>query len=164
MATIARHRDGVRTGSAPMPTGVVIASYRTYADAQRAVDYLSDNKFPVENLTIVGNDVHIVEIVTGRLTWAKVLLGGAATGAWTGLFIGLLIGLFAGSPASWVAIIIGAVLIGAVWGMVLSAVGYAATGGKRDFSSIPGLSATQFDIVADPTVADRAREVLTAMR
>jgi uncharacterized membrane protein len=147
-----------------MPTGVVIASYRTYADAQRAVDYLSDNKFPVENLTIVGNDVHIVEIVTGRLTWAKVLLGGAATGAWTGLFIGLLIGLFAGSPASWVAIIIGAVLIGAVWGMVLAAVGYAATGGKRDFSSIPGLSATQFDIVADPTVADRAREVLTAMR
>jgi hypothetical protein len=47
---------------------------------------------------------------------------------------------------------------------VLAAVGYAATGGKRDFSSIPGLSATQFDIVADPTVADRAREVLTAMR
>ena len=32
----------------------LVASYRTYAEAQRAVDFLSDQRFPVERLSIVG--------------------------------------------------------------------------------------------------------------
>jgi hypothetical protein len=165
MATITRHRgEHAPNGTAPMPTGVVIASYDNYAQAQRAVDYLSDNAFPVEKLTIVGNDLHLVEVVTGRLTWAKVALGGAASGAWIGLFVGLLIGLFARNAASWLASLLGGVLLGVVWGTVLAVVAYAGTRGQRDFSSIPALSATQFDIVATLDVADRAREALTALR
>ena len=61
------------------------------------MDYLSDQEFPVEQVTIVGVDLMQVERVTGRLTWPKVLGGGALTGAWLGLFIGLVLGFF--SPA-----------------------------------------------------------------
>ena len=35
-------------------------------------------------VTIVGVDLMQVERVTGRLTWPKVLGGGAVTGAWEG--------------------------------------------------------------------------------
>ena len=44
--------------------------------AQKAVDYLSDQQFPVQQVTIVGVDLMQVERVTSRLTWPKVLGGG----------------------------------------------------------------------------------------
>ena len=34
--------------------------------AQKAVDYLADNEFPVENCLIVGTDLKQMERVTGR--------------------------------------------------------------------------------------------------
>mgnify|MGYP006111902719 CR=1 FL=1 len=37
-----------------------------YADAQKAVDFLSDEHFPVENIAIVGTELRQVERVTGR--------------------------------------------------------------------------------------------------
>src|SRR6476619_6990818 len=89
-------------GPAPLPTppkGRPIGSYPTYAEAQRAVDYLSDQEFPVQQGTIVGVDLMQVERVTGRLTWPKVLVGGVLTGAWLGLFIGLVLKVFSNSWA-----------------------------------------------------------------
>jgi uncharacterized membrane protein len=73
---------------------VVIASYPNYADAQRAVDYLSDRKFPVQALSIVGTDLRIQENVRGRPSWGSVLMAGAAGGAWWGIFVGLLMAIF----------------------------------------------------------------------
>jgi hypothetical protein len=55
----------------PRPSGLTIGTYDTYREAQRAVDYLSDEKFPVEHTTIVGNNLRQVEKITGRLTWAR---------------------------------------------------------------------------------------------
>src|SRR6202171_2778103 len=91
-----------RRGPVGLPTppkGWPIGSYPTYAEAQRAVDYLSDHEFPVQQVTIVGVDLMQVERVTGRLTWPKVLGGGAVTGAWLGLFIGLVLGF--SNPNPW---------------------------------------------------------------
>lgn len=68
-----------RGGLAGLPTppnGWPIGSYPTYAEAQRAVDHLSDQEFPVQQVTIVGVDLMQVERVTGRLTWPRVLGGG----------------------------------------------------------------------------------------
>ena len=76
--------------------GEVLASYQTYEQAQRAVDYLSDEKFPVQNVAIVGTDLRMVERVTGRLSYPRVALAGAASGAYLGLFVGLLLSLFGG--------------------------------------------------------------------
>ena len=59
------------SASVSMPLGgVQVGSYDSYEQAQAAVDYLSDEKFAVENVTIIGTDLRMIETVTGRLTRA----------------------------------------------------------------------------------------------
>lgn len=122
--------------------------YDNYADAQKAVDFLSDNEFPVQNCLIVGTELRQVERVTGRLTWGRVLMGGAASGAWLGLFIGLLLGLFA-KDSAWLPTVLGGVAIGIVFGIVSGAIGYAATRGQRDFSSVQKVVATKHEVLVE---------------
>ena len=122
-------RRGVPSLPTP-PKGWPVGSYPTYAEAQRAVDYLSDQQFPVEQVTIVGVDLMQVERVTGRLSWPKVLGGGVLSGAWLGLFIGLVLGFF--SPNPWGALITGLVA-GVFFGLITSAVPYAMARGVLFF-------------------------------
>ena len=136
-----------------------IGSYPTYAEAQRAVDRLSDASFAVENVQIVGRDLRLVERVTGRLTKGRAAEAGAASGAWLGLFIGLLIGLFAKGSA-WLWLVVGAVVIGAFWGAVLGFAAHWATRGTRDFSSVGGIEADHYDVMA---VEGRAAEAQTIL-
>jgi hypothetical protein len=140
----------------------VVASYATYAEAQRAVDALSDAGFPVESVDIVGHDVRLVERVTGRLTNARAAGAGAASGAWFGLFIGLLVGLFTTGP-EWIGLMLGGLLIGAIWGAVFGFVAHWLTRGQRDFSSVSSLVADRYDVTAPPTQAERARELLRSL-
>ena len=107
--------------------GVQVGSFDSYEQAQSAVDYLSDQKFPVENVTIIGSDLRQVERVTGRLTWGRVLAAGAAGGAWWGLFVGLLLGIFAVEPGAWIGSVVTGLLIGLLFGALFGALGYAAT-------------------------------------
>src|ERR671938_2141598 len=86
--------QGQMPGLPTPPTGWPVGSYATYAEAQRAVDYLADREFTVGDVTIVGVDLMLVERVLGRLTWGRVLLSGGASGAWFGLFVGVLLSLF----------------------------------------------------------------------
>src|SRR3954452_1212676 len=67
----------------------VIASFDDYADAEFAVDYLSDRGFPVERTAIIGRDLKLVEQVTGRLDNGRAALRGAVTGALVGWIFGL---------------------------------------------------------------------------
>src|SRR3954464_8974038 len=76
---------------------VTVASYPDYASAQRAVDFLSDEKFPVERTAIVGTNLRLGGNVLGRLTTGRSAMAGAASGAWFGLFIGFLFGIFSSS-------------------------------------------------------------------
>jgi hypothetical protein len=39
----------------------VVASFATYTEAQRAVDYLSDQRFPVEHVAIIAEGLRFVE-------------------------------------------------------------------------------------------------------
>ncbi|MBO0679626.1 magnesium transporter [Mycolicibacterium sp. S2-37] len=155
--------SGVRPGAAPLPTpprGWPIGSYPTYAEAQRAVDYLSDQEFPVQQVTIVGVDLMQVERVTGRLTWPKVLGGGVLTGAWLGLFIGLILGFF--SPNPWSALLTG-LIAGVFFGLITSAIPYAMARGTRDFSSTMQLVAGRYDVLCDPSSAERGRDLLARL-
>ena len=45
-----------------------LGTFEKYEEAQKAVDTLSDNEFPVQNCLIVGTDLKQVERITGRLT------------------------------------------------------------------------------------------------
>lgn len=141
------------------PTGWPVGSYATYAEAQRAVDHLADADFPVRDVTIVGVDLMLVERVIGRLTWGRVLISGAASGAWTGLFVGLLLSLFSSTATPFEPILAG-LAIGVLFGIVLAAVGYGATRGRRDFTSSSQMVAGRYDVLCQPRNAEKAREML----
>src|ERR1700741_4743576 len=152
-----------RRGGPPLPTppkGWPIGSYPTYAEAQHAVDFLSDQQFPVHQVTIVGVDLMQVERVTGRLTWPKVLGGGVITGAWLGIFIGLVLGLI--TTNTWGALATG-VIAGVFFGLITSAVPYAMARGTRDFSSTMQLVAGRYDVLCDPQNAEKARDLLARL-
>lgn len=136
-----------------------VASYPTYEQAQEAVDRLSDDKFPVENLDIVGSDLRLVERVTGRLTKGGAAMAGLASGAWFGLMIGLVIGLFT-TGTNWFGVVLGGIAIGAAWGAVFGYAGHAATRGRRDFSSTKSLVAMKYDVIARDGKAEAAKEGL----
>jgi ABC-type multidrug transport system permease subunit len=144
-------------------SGVSIGSFSSYADAQRAVDYLSDNGFPVEHLTIVGSDLKQVEKVVGRMTKWKAALAGAGTGAWFGGLVGLLLSLFADSGTEILVIIAWALLYGAVFGAVWGFIAHLFTFGQRDFATIAATVASRFDVYSTPEHADRALEMLRGM-
>lgn len=146
----------------PRPVGWPVGSFETYAEAQRAVDALSDREFSVEDLTIVGVDLMQVENVTGRLTWPRVLGGGALSGAWLGIFIGLIFALFAAPGFAW-GIFLWSLVIGAIFGMIFAAVGYAFSGGKRDFSSMTTIVAGRYDVLCDPNTAPQARDFIAEL-
>ena len=148
---------GPQTG----PPTVTIGSYPDYPSAQRVVDYLADNRFPVERTSIVGTNLTLVETVLGRMTTGRAALVGAGTGAWFGLFIGLLFGIF--TAGSWVAVILVGLVIGAIWGAVFGAVAHAMTGGQRDFTSASSLRAGQYAVTVDADLADQARQLLGRM-
>jgi hypothetical protein len=141
---------------APSPGGLHrLVSFTDYLDAQRLVDQMSDDGFPVEHVRIVGDGVRTVEQVTGRMTRGRAALMGAAGGAWLGLFIGLLFGLFAVGPA-WLWVLLVSLLIGAVWGALFGFLAHWSTRGQRDFASIMTLQAQRYDVYVDAAHASQA--------
>ncbi len=156
-------RGAAQRGGPGLPTppkGWPVGSYPTYAEAQRAVDHLSDQEFPVEQVTIVGVDLMQVERVTGRLSWPKVLGGGVLSGAWLGLFIGLVLGAFSKNLPSALAL---GLIAGVFFGLITSSVPYAMARGTRDFSSTLQLVAGRYDVLCDPQSAEKARDLLARL-
>src|SRR4051812_17966109 len=117
-------RPGLTLPSLTLQYPRSLGVYDDYADAQRAVDYLSDNEFPVQNCMIVGTELKQIERITGRLTYGRAALAGIASGAWMGLFIGLLFGLFADDNA-FLGVVAACIGIGIVFGVVTGIAGYA---------------------------------------
>lgn len=138
-----------------------LAVYDDYAKAQKTVDFLSDAEFPVEHLMIVGTDLKRIERVTGRLTWSKIAVGGILSGLWLGIFIGLIFALF--TDESTLSVLLSTALMGATFGLVWALIGYAATRGQRDFSSVTQVVATKYEVLVEHKHAARAREVLAGL-
>ena len=144
--------DGRSDTTSPTPFDpadgqIVVASYPTYAQAERAVDYLSDERFPVQRAAIIGRGLSSYERITGRLTTWRAAAQSAASGAVLGALFGWLFGLF-----DWVNPVISGLLLalyglifGAVAGGLLGLLGHALTGGRRDFSSVAGMRAESYD-------------------
>ena len=142
----------------PQSVGV----YGGYPQAQAAVDFLADSKFPVENLAIVGTDLKSVERVTGRRNWGTVLLTGLQSGLSTGLMVAFIL-WFLQPQMNPLMLLPGALLIGIVIGIVFAAIGYAASRGKRDFNSISQTVAAKYEVLCEHKVAGQARELLASM-
>ncbi|MGM9472159.1 general stress protein [Pseudarthrobacter sp. YS3] len=141
-----------------VPAGDTVGSYTSYLDAQKAVDYLADQQFPVHMVSIVGNELKMVERVTGRLSYPRVALSGALSGMWFGLFVGVMLSFFAPSPGYFS--ILASVLMGAAFFMLFGIVTYAMQRGKRDFTSTSQVVATNYDVVVSMEAAHEARRLL----
>jgi hypothetical protein len=138
-----------------------LAVYDDYAAAQKAVDFLSDKEFPVQNCMIVGTDLKQVERITGRITTGKVAAGGLLSGVWLGIFVGIIFALF--DSGSTLATVITTALFGALFGMIWALVGYAATRGQRDFSSVRVVVATRYEVLVEHKLLLRAQELLAQL-
>ena len=139
-----------------------VGIFNTYADAQKAVDYLSDQKFEVQNLAIVGTDLKSVERVLGRRNWGTVINQGVMSGISTGLLVALVMLIFA-PPASFLALLLVSLVIGIVLGIGFAAAAYALSRGQRDFTSITQTVATKYEVLCEHKVAAQAREMLQGM-
>jgi hypothetical protein len=151
-----------RPDHGPDTARVEVAAYPTYWEAERAVDWLSDNKFPVEHAAIVGRGLHTVEQVTGRLTYGGAALRGALTGALVGLLIGWLFAVFAwfDPDIAWGWLIVDGLWFGALVGATFGLVQHAVLGGRRDFASVGMMRADSYAVMVDTEVADEAKKLL----
>jgi hypothetical protein len=121
-----------------------VASYSNYAAAAEAVNYLAENKFPVERVSLVGRGVTLVEEVTGRAGYLDAALRGALAGGVTGALIGWLFGFW----------------FGALVGLLMGLLSRAVSAGSREFTSVDRLGAERYDLVVDEEVADEAKRLL----
>ncbi|WP_130178204.1 general stress protein [Cryobacterium sp. SO1] len=142
-----------------LPKGEVVATYETYNEAQLAVDVLAKADFPVKQLSILGNDLKTVERVTGKLTWSRVALAGAASGAWLGVFFGLLFFIFSPDGAG-LPFVFAAVLMGAGFGMLFGLVSYAVNRRRKDFTSTMQVIAGNYQVIVNVELLNKARNLL----
>jgi hypothetical protein len=154
-------RSRIPIGGLILDYPMSLGTYDKYEDAQKAIDYLSDNAFAVENCMIVGTDLRQVERVTGRLTRGRVAGAGALSGMWLGLFVGLMFALFDPKSTTWA--ILATVAVGAMFGVVWALLGYAATKGRRDFTSVSQVVATRYEVLVEHKLAQAGRELLAKM-
>ena len=132
-----------------------VASYPSYADAERAVDRLADLDFPVERVAIIGQDLETVEQVTGKLDYPTVAWRGAVSGAVPGALLG-----WADPLVSALLLALYGLLIGAVIGAIIAMILYALQGGRRDFASVTVMRPRRYEVVVDDDVADQAVRLL----
>jgi hypothetical protein len=144
-----------------LPKGEAISTYDHYVDAMQAVDRLARANFPVNAVSILGNDVRSVERVTGKLSYGRVALMGALSGAYLGLFLGLLLFLFQPENEGIGGLFIAAIVIGAGFGMLFGVLSYAMNRNRRDFSSVMQFVATRYDLITAPELVHEARRILS---
>ena len=152
----------LRQVEAGLTQKTTVATYDDYAQAERAVDFRSDQGFPVEHVAIVGSGLRTVEQVAGRLTTGRAALAGASQGAMIGLLFGLLFGLFFDGPEFFGVVLYGLGL-GAVFGAVLGAVGQAAQRGRRDFASFRTMQAASYEVQVTHEHSARAKQLLAEL-
>lgn len=156
-----------RSTSVPPPAlvggQVVVGSYGTYAAAERALDHLSGQRFPVRRMAVIGRGLSSFKQVAGRLTAARAAGRSALSSTVLGALLGWLLGLF-----NWVDPVVpgpllalyGAIL-GAVAGGLLGLLDHALTGGLVR-PPVAGVRADSYDVLVETPAAAEARRILTA--
>jgi Heat induced stress protein YflT domain len=139
-----------------------IASYTDYRDAERAVDWLSDQGFAVERGAIIGTGLRSVEQVTGRMTVGRGALAGAGEGALIGALIALLFGLFFSGP-DFGELLLYSLVVGASFGAITGAIIQAIAGDGRNFASTMSVATDHYEVQVDEDVAADAKRILAAM-
>jgi hypothetical protein len=153
------------TKATPVETSArrrTIASYTDYQDAERAVDWLSDQGFAVERGAIIGTGLRSVEQVTGRMTIGRGALVGAGEGALIGALIALLFGLFFSGP-DFGELLLYSLVVGASFGAITGAIVQAIAGNERNFASTMSVATDHYEVQVDEDAAAEATQILNAM-
>lgn len=148
------------TPAASSSARTTVATYGTYREAERAVDFLSDKGFPVQRAAIVGTGLQTVEQIAGRLTTGRAALIGATQGAMIGLLFALLFGLFLTADSAFFGVLVYGLVVGALFGALFGAIAQAMQGGRRDFTSVQGMTAEQYELQVDHEVSAEAKQLL----
>jgi hypothetical protein len=149
---------------APSVARRTVTSVTSYQAAERAVDWLSDEGFPVERVSIVGTGLRYIEQVGGRLTTARAALAGLGQGAMFGLFWGLLFGLFfTVDSGGFFGVLAYSLVVGTLLGAVLRATVQYAMRGRRDFASVAQTRADRYDVQVDDGFAGEAERLLARL-
>lgn len=142
-----------------------VETYRSYAEAQKTVDYLSDHGFPVGGTLIMGMDLRLVERVLGRLTYLRAAGKGAVGGAWFGLLIGLFYAIFTPRVLfPLISLVLWGLIWGAIAGAIFGLVWHAMSRGERDFVSTSAIAAERYEVLVETPHVGRALELLTGHR
>lgn len=142
-------------------TQQLVRTYASYTQAQGAVNDLSGKGFPVQGLSIVGEDLQLVEKVTRRHEYGAAAGQSLLAGALVGALAGYLLDLFGLMEplASGLALAAAGLLFGALIGMLFGVAEHWITGG-RDVSSGTRMQARRYLLVADTEVAEDAVRAL----
>lgn len=135
-----------------------VGLFASYEQAQKAVDTLADQNFPVSNLAIVGTDLRLMERVTGRKTWGTVLSDGVMAGLRTGAIVAIIMVLLV--PGDFLIQLLAALLIGVGVSLVFAVPAYLMSRGQRDFTSVTQTVATRYEVLCEHKVAAQARDLL----
>lgn len=146
--------------AAAVPRGETIATFETYPEAQALVDRLAKAEFDVSKVSIVGSDLKTVERVTGKLSYGRAALSGAANGAFMGLVVAVLLSLFTPDPTSGFRLMAAAVLAATGVGVILSLISYAIIRKRRDFSSTQQVLASRYEVIVPVAQADAVKAAL----
>jgi hypothetical protein len=151
-----------RAQTAAIPQGEVIAEFKTHAEAAELVTRLIDGKFPAGSIAVVGKDLRTVERVRGKLSNARVALGGATTGSWLGLIWGLIFGASAETTTTQEAFapVVSAIFIGAGIGMLINILRFAFAKNKPGFISQSTVVASKYQVQVPSQLADQAAAIM----
>jgi hypothetical protein len=132
----------------------VVASFSSYLEAERALDYLVERRFPQQRMAIVGQGLRLVpgELPGGRV--ARALEAGLAGAVVGGLAILAAVLLDVGIGDA--GLTYGAAGTGAMCGVLGALAAHVTAIGRRVPGSEIRLFANRYDIVADLGIADEA--------
>jgi hypothetical protein len=155
MTEHARHRR------VPSPPSEVVASFSTWDEAQRAVDFLADRRFALRQVSILTTDLSLVG--RGPLAgYGPAAMDSAVRGATSGALVGFGLGMLglATPAASEFTLALAGVTIGAFGGGLLGLCQHALWRSERSATSIRRLEGRRYDILATAAAADAARRHL----
>jgi hypothetical protein len=141
---------------------VVVASFASYAGAERAIDFLADRRFPLEDLALVSSQLRVAGRRARRRAARKAATDGAILGVAIGALVGLVLGAaaFTTSPLSWVVFALAGVAPGGLAGGLLRSFRHARSARGRQGAALRRLDVDRYDLVATADVADIARRLL----
>ncbi len=143
-----------------IPSGITIATYPAYDQARSAIDKLTAEAFPVQQVSIIGEGLKSVERITGAMSWGRAALSGAASGIWFGFFIGMLMVLWAPEASASGAYLSIALMMGAAFGILTGVLRYAMTRRQQSFTSVTQVVASNYVLVTPAEVATQAMRIL----